>query len=492
MTDYNRSNYNDARYLRRAEPHIYSSPAPGPSHLFDESQVMPHNSYQIWTPGLAPIAGSPSVPPARTITEQDVDEMYMERDPRVEEVDRHQQPSRPGQQAVQEPIVDPQPEGQQPIIPEVAQQHSRSRFGNFIGGFVAAMRHIPESMVKNNPRGSLPPQHPGLNGPTGIVFNSPRMSYYSSSPSIQSRISLQPNEMSTPYPQTTPMPIPEVPEPPEDDPHAATSTAPVSTPQDMVDDGTTAVHHGESPAPSLTKTPEQVQRDELDEYDMTKTPYPFTNPADQSLSSYRDRIYRLFTDIMTLPWMSSQITSDYIPELDSSRGRGRAPGPRVSWYTPRPKKEVDEEEAAPSPPSPSPLSTPPQPQFMVQTIPPTPTHSVLSTQYGQSTYAPSDMHNRLTLTPSQYTFRSYSRPASDRATVTRALRTPGTATSLGGLPSPGASSHGMGEHSVTYSYHYASPPTTQRGYPATYSAISTPQTRMGPDPDVYLSPSSRR
>lgn len=485
MADYG-SHYN-ARYLRRSEPYFDNSPTPGSSVVVDDPHLMSpaHNSYQQWAPVLAPIVGSPSVPPGGPMAEHDIDDMYEDEEPEIAEDVRARTPN---QRTVQGPMIPPpQPvDVEQAVIPELSQPPSRSRFGNFVGGFVAAMKHIPNTMVKNNPRGSVPPPHSdhGFDGPVGTVFNSPRVSYYSSSPSLRSsRLSLQQNEMSTPYVQPASMVIPEVPEPPEDDPRTTSSTDPASQLQDAVDDGTTAVHHGESPAPTLTGTPLPIQRSELAEYEMTQSPYPFTNPEDQSLTSYVDRIHRLLTDIMSLPWTTPQITSDYIPELDSSRGRKRPPGPLVSWYTPKTKKGNQGKETANS----IPISTP-VPQLMIQTIPPTPTHSDLSTHYGQSTYAPTEMNDRLTLTASPYTSRAYSRAASDRATVIRPLRTPGTGTSIGGLPSPGASSHGMGAHSVTYSYHYASPPPTQdmRGYPSTYSAFSSPQTRRGPD--SYFSP----
>ncbi|KAK7680418.1 hypothetical protein QCA50_016659 [Cerrena zonata] len=478
--------YNNPRYMRHADSYFDNDPASGPSTSTHDPQLMSpaYNPYQTWTPALAPIVGSPSVPPGGTIMEQDIDDMYGDIGPEDAEEDvRERTPSR---HTIQEPIADNRlPDIEQGVIPPPLQPPTRSRFGNFIGGFVSTLKHIPNAMVKNNPRGTIHTPQPGYepDGPTGTVFNSPRVSYYSSSPNVRtSRISLQPNDTSTPYVQPVSMPIPEVPEPPEDNPRTTSSTNPVSNYQDPVDDGTTAVHHGESPAPSLTSSPVQVQRGELADYEKTQTPYPFTNPEDTSFASYADRIHRLFTDIINLPWMNIQITDDYTPELDSSRGRKRPPGPPVSWYTPKPRKEKHGDDVADL------HVSAPIPQLMIQTIPPTPTQSALSAYYGQSTYAPSETNNRLTLTASPYTFRTFSRAASEGATAIRPLRTPGTGTSIGGLPSPGASSHGLGAHSITYSYHYATPPPTQntRGYPSAYSAISTPQTRR--EPDTYLSP----
>ncbi|CAL1710158.1 unnamed protein product [Somion occarium] len=472
--------HTNARYVHHEN--APSNELPGPNYTrneFDSPYMSPAaNQYQTWTPALAPIVGSPSVPAATEVSEQDFDEMYEQEE---REQEREQDPPNVNRDTIrrqQRRTGDIE----QVAMPEPAP--ARSRLGNFVGGFMATLRHIPNAMVKNNPRNAIPAEYIGPGG-EGSMVNSPRVSYYSSSPNPRnSRILSQGGETYTPYTHTTNMPVEEVPEPLDEDPRTTSSTAPASNAQELYDDGTTAVHHDAPVDSSVISSPAQIGREEISDYEKTRTPYPFTNPEDKSLTSYVDRIHRFFTDIRDLPWMTPQIANEYVPAIDSSRGRKRTSDQPVSWYKPRPKKEKQDSDSTSTLPVPSP------PQIMIQTIPPTPTYSAATSFYNRSTVAPSDP--RLTLTASQYTFRSNSRAASEGgATAIRPLRTPGTGTSVGGLPSPGASSHGMGNHSISYSYHYTSPPATHgmRGYPSAFSAVSSPQTRL--ESEGYFSPSVR-
>ncbi|KAI0078060.1 hypothetical protein K474DRAFT_975688 [Panus rudis PR-1116 ss-1] len=234
------------------------------------------------------------------------------------------------------------------------------------------------------------------------------------------------------------------------------------------------VHEPPAATSTPTSSPAIVDRQDLEGYEKTNTPFPFTNPEDKSLKSYVDRIHRFIVDLMSLPWTDTQVTNDYSPALDSSRGRYRKSDVRVSWYTPRggKKQTLDRDITSTS------MSGSVVPQIMIQTIPPTPTYSGAPSYYTQ---------NPLTLTVSPVTYVPSQVPSSGGLTAVRPLRTPGTATS-GGLPSPGASSHGFGDHSVSYSYHYASP-QAYRGQPPAMSAISSPQTRL--ESESYFSPPPR-
>lgn len=363
------------------------------------------------------------------------------------------------------------------------------RTKGFVGGFFAELKRIPAFMTKNSPRG--PEIAPDGSGP------SPRLSYYSSaSPSVHG--SPLPSQATQSQYRPSTVPIEELYESEHSD-AASQSQLPYDDQyrsEDYEDqnrnenyDGTTAVHdplYEPYPDPSVMSSPQQVRIEDLNDYEKTNTPYPFTNPEDKTLASYVDRLHRVLTDIYYLPWMSLQVATEYIPVDDSSRGRYRK-GPPVSWYSPRHRKEKPQIDLMASPAT---FSPPP----MIQTIPPTPTLSGLySSHYSHNTRSPVPSDARLTLTASQYTYapthtqRSHSRaPSESGATAFRELRSPGVATTVSGMaPSPGASSHGLGRHSISESFHYASP-RNYPAYPSVASALSTPpQARLGSE---YLSP----
>ena len=138
------------------------------------------------------------------------------------------------------------------------------------------------------------------------------------------------------------------------------------------------------------------------------------------------------------------------------------------------------------------MSSPPP---MIQTIPPTPTLSGMSgiySHFSRTTRSVVPSEGRLTLTASQYTYapththRSHSRAPSESGTAFREMRSPGIATTVSAAyPSPGASSHGLGRHSISESLHYASPGRNMRPYPSVASAMSSPQTHLGAE---YFTP----
>lgn len=429
-----------------------------------------------WAPRLTPIHGSPSVPqPVEFAEESDIGDA--QEYPEEEDHDT---------------VAPSQADVEQGMGPgsrlENAKMAEKTRKRGFVGGFVAGLKNV---MAKNNPR----PDFINVVGPSGenMVVASPRLSLYQASTPSQSSSRLPPG---SPYPDASHPPIEELPiEEEEEDyeedveayanqpgsaPHTHTTTSP-----EAYDDGTTAVNHGPPLAAdySVMSSPQQISVSEINDYDKAHTPYPFTNPDDDSIQSYVDRVHRFFVDIWLLPWSQSQITSEYIPTVDSSR-RDHKRSDRVPpspWYTPKkraPKPEIDLI-GSPSMSAASPTGTAP---IIITTIPPTPTHSANHSYYTttRSMGAPSDA--RLTLTASQFSGPSYrSRGVSESGrTAIRPLRSPGTVSTSSEFPSPGASSHGRGQHSMSYSYHYPSPQHTRWIPPNPYSAsaMSTPMTRM--------------
>jgi len=436
----------------------WTSPAPQPS------------TYSSWTPALAPIVGSPSIPPPVDfpITPDPVDEAG--RQEYIEERDVGP-PLPPAQRDMEQ--------GPDNGRNEVKKEDQPHRTRGFVGGFIAELRKIPAFMAKNNPRGSAIAAEGA--GPF------PRLSYYSSaSPSVHG--SPLPSQPAQSQFRPSTVPIEELYES-----EASDSASQVQPPYDEQQrnenyDGTTAVHEPMYYQPtdtSVMSSPIQVGATEMTDFEKTKTPYPFTNPEDKTLQSYVDRLHRVLTDFYYLPWMSLQVATEYIPAEDSARGRYKK-GPPVSWYSPKKRKEKPQINLMTSP---APYSPPP----MIQTIPPTPTLSGVYSTFSRTTRSAVPSDGRLTLTASQYTYaptqtqRTHSRaPSESGMTAFREFRSPGVATTVSAYPSPGASSHGLGRHSISESYHYASPPRNFQPYPSVASALSSPpQTRLGSE---YFSP----
>lgn len=468
-------------YTERTSPE--ASPSTQPTDLRSEgswrSPAPQPSTFSSWTPALAPIVGSPSIPQPEPFPTPDPEQQ--------EEVERERYEREPEPEpSVLAPPADVELGIQNDKVGGMEEIQPRRTRG-FVGGFLAELKKFPGFMVKNNPRGSDIAADGA--GP------SPRLSYYSSaSPSVHG--SPLPSQMSQPPFRPATVPIEELyeSEGSESSSRASQSQMPYDEQtRNEHYDGTTAVHEPMyDPAyaptdPSVMSSPVQVGAAEMTDYEKTQTPYPFTNPEDKTLQSYVDRLHRFLTDVYYLPWVSLQVATEYIPADDSSRGRYRR-GEPVSWYSPKRRKERPEVDLMSSP-IPYARSTPP----MIQTIPPTPTLSGLYTG-SQYTRSINPSEGRLTLTASQYTYapththRSRSRgPSESGVTAFRELRSPGQATTVSGAyPSPGASSHGLGHHSMSESFHYASPPRNLQPYPSVASALSSPaQARVNPD---YFSP----
>ena len=461
-------------YIQRTSPD--ASPTTAPTDIRSDtgsrwlSPVPQPSTFSSWTPGLEPIVGSPSIPPP-----EDIPNIDLEQEQDIVEREQYE-PEPPVEAPPRSPPRDIEA-GVPPVIPGGVDEKPPRRTRGFVGGFFAELKKIPAFMVKNNPRGS------------GIAADgtgpSPRFSYYSSaSPSVHE--APLPSQMSPPQYRPSTVPIEELYESEADD-ASQTQAAYDDQYRNENYDGTTAVHEPMySPPTEFTdmSSPVQVGAAEITDYEKEKTPFPFTNPQDKTLSSYVDRIHRVLTDIYYLPWMSLQVASEYIPAEDSSVGRYRK-GPPVSWYTPRRRRDIPDVDATSSP-------TPhiPSPPPMIQTIPPTPTLSGIYSHFTHTSRSAVPSEGRLTLTASQFTYapthtqRSHSRAPSESGTAFREFRSPGVATTMtaSAYPSPGASSHGLGRHSISESYHFASPPRNQRPYPSVASALSSPpQTRLGTD-----------
>jgi len=182
-------------------------------------------------------------------------------------------------------------------------------------------------------------------------------------------------------------------------------------------------------------------------------------PPPDTWEYYRVIMIIFFLNIWRLPWSSHRIVKDYVPARD---GRARKAGKQKvveSWYKPK-KPKGDAEKSTISPPQLFVVPATPQPG------------SVLSGAYSSALPQP-------VVIPSPY---------SDAATAIRPVRTPATFTSAGiNLPSPGMSSHGLGQQSVRYSWYSSSP----QNYPwqqAFQSSLTSPQTYIDTPAPGYFSP----
>lgn len=234
---------------------------------------------------------------------------------------------------------------------------------------------------------------------------------------------------------------------------AETEPVPLPTVYEHYDDGTTAVHHERSPVvmpiPVPFSNPSTVRDSNSRQSKEGSMDIPMP-PAD-TWAYYMCLIQLFFLHIWNLPWSDPRIVEDYVPSRDGRGGYGETKS-ATSWYM---RKRGEVEKMGPSPPP-------------VYVLPPTPqSGSYLSQAFFTPGLRP--------VIPSSY---------SDATTAIRAARTPMTATSAGvTLPSPGASSHGLGQHSIRYSWYSSSP----QQYPANLygSEFTSPQTTTGPGTPYY-------
>ncbi|KAJ3481072.1 hypothetical protein NLI96_g7912 [Meripilus lineatus] len=506
--------YRDAS--RPTQPRQHSTPSSLSSHLIPTIPTPPSDRnrtsidsgignmsppYQGWTPGLAPIDGSPSYPPATAVTVSELEDEELEEQDladqryRGEHDDYGRERDYPYGEAAAHPGVMLQGDLEQGFgsvsqdDPSVAGSRSGWRTRGFVGGFIRGLRRIPEAMVKNSPRGQfvvpLSPSDGGLGEPPVLITNGSQLGDPDSPPSMIS----YPASPSTAPPN----------------PSSNGATISDTSSQSARSDATPRIprrfrrHSVAYPhLDSVISSPQQVSIGELSGYEETQTPFPFTNPDDKSWRSYADRIHRVFVDVMAMPWVAPQVAEEYIPDLDSDRGRRRKTEYPVSWYAPRgskvpfPESEEPKIEIISSPPPPLPVhSDEVSSEYVFTTVPPTPTVSGGSYSYyrPRSMASPSSRRT-MTLSPSM-TDRSSVSMSEGGFTAIRPSRSPATVTtSIGGWPSPGASSHGLGRHSITSSYHYyASPRQQSRHFAGGGSVTSTPRTRY--ESEGFLSPSVR-
>lgn len=216
-------------------------------------------------------------------------------------------------------------------------------------------------------------------------------------------------------------------------------------------EGTTAVNHGApfaalaQPPPTGIHTYLGSQTESTDSSSRVESSADIPLPPKDTWGYYMAIFLLLIAHIRKLPWSSHRIVDDYVPARDGRGGYGEKK-PVVSWYKPRNRDKDAEKTTSISPP-----------QLFV--LPPTPQ----SGTYISPAYLPQAQNLVL---------RS---PYSEATTAIRPTRTPMTATSAGlAYMSPGASSHGLGRHSVSYSWYSSSP--QQQPWQAMYaSEMSTPQ-----------------
>ncbi|OSD00138.1 hypothetical protein PYCCODRAFT_718958 [Trametes coccinea BRFM310] len=302
---------------------------------------------------------------------------------------------------------------------------------NFVGGFVAGLRRLPKAMVRSHlyDRKATRKGAPGTELETGPSHYLP--AYDDPGVTVTDPASVH-------YVEAVEMPT--GPRSPSQISYAD-PTRPSSHARSQRHSGQSAPHSvGRPTSPRIVTTPPMSP--------VLVTPHPASDyakmdspvrqaPPDDSFSAHVSRVKGFLHELKALPWTSSRVALDYIPAQGSRASVGKAK-PVGSWYTGvRGHQDID----------------------LLGSGRPTP-RRLRSEDGGGSV-----------------------RSAGARIAIAHDGRTPASfITSPGLMPSPGMSSHGHGQHPMSYSYYFA-PPQPLYVY---QSPMTTPAT----NPALTDSPSS--
>ncbi|KAH9935081.1 hypothetical protein B0H21DRAFT_699289 [Amylocystis lapponica] len=185
---------------------------------------------------------------------------------------------------------------------------------------------------------------------------------------------------------------------------------------------TSAAHHDH--LPPLMTSPVMVEPQPTSDYDKMESPVRISKP-DDSLSAHYTRLRKFLKDLHDLPWVSSHVTVEYIPQK-SSRARPEKMKP-TSWYTARHHQTIDLLAAASS--------------------------------RSQVRLHKDDAGVHIRPQPRSTTTYSHGGSATSRAgrSHRRENTSPGLASPLSGRGSSHTHGHSHGQNSYSYNYYYPTP-----------------------------------
>ena len=345
----------------------------------------------------------------------------------------------PQQQSIPEhsqyPYHPPAPRPVEPVVvadPGVSQEPEplhKSRTRNFVGGFVASLRRLPAAVVWNNfnDRRATRKGAPGADmaGPSGSSHFLP--AYDDPGTTVTDPAMLQ--YVSGVDPSAAPKSPTEV-SPVERSRHSSHPSRRMSQPLSHLSHRSSSrANTGSLYSPRFVPA-DPVTVDPLPASDYAKMDSPIRfAPPDTSFSEHISRVQRFFHDVKNLPWTSERVALDYEPSRShrAHTGKDKAKG---SWYAANKHQDID---------------------LLAGPLPPSARQAAafrLRTPDGAT----------------DASMRSVSRAAAPHP---HDMRTPmgSYMTSPGMVSSPGASSHGMGQHQMSYSYYFA-PPQPLYVYPS--------------------------
>ena len=351
---------------------------------------------------------------------------------------------------------------EQELLQETLQETKPKGGKTFVGGFIAGLRKIPKAVVKSHfyDRKATRKGAPGTELETGPSHFLP--SYEEPGTSIQHPESVQ-------YVQGMDMPIASKPptEVPYADPVGQSSQQRLSQQPSPRRSGASAPPILSVPNSPRFQPPEAVAVEPLPASDYAKMDSPIRfAPPDDSFSVHVTRVRKFFRELKDLPWTSERVAVDYVPAKSSRAHTGKAK-PKGSWYSINKLQDIDLLAPAPAPGSGRTAT------LRLRSEDGGTTGSVRSTARVQQ--------------PDGRTPLSYM-------------------TSPALFPSPGASSHGQGQHVMSYSYYftppqplyvYQSPMTAPlHGTDSSSSSMSPPEVHQavpvfmmaGPPPGLLPSP----
>ncbi|KAI0351883.1 hypothetical protein OH77DRAFT_838125 [Trametes cingulata] len=288
-----------------------------------------------------------------------------------------------------------------PIAPP--EQPKPKKKNTFVGGFVASLRKLPQAVVKSHfyDRKSTRKGAPGTEQPTGPSHYLP--AYDDPGVTVTDPASVHYVEGVT---------IPPGPRSPSQISYADATRPPSGTQRYSGQSAPHSAMRANSPRIRTTPpaTPVLVSPHPASDYAKMDSPVRFA-PPDDSFNAHITRVKDFLHELKALPWTSSRVALDYIP-TQSSRARVGKAKQAGSWYTGvGPHQDID--------------------------------------LLGSARPAP----RRLRSEDGGASMRSGARVA-----IAHDGRTPASfVTSPGLMPSPGMSSHGQGQHAVSYSYYFAPP-----------------------------------
>ncbi|PIL25469.1 hypothetical protein GSI_13359 [Ganoderma sinense ZZ0214-1] len=316
-----------------------------------------------------------------------------------------------------------------------------SRTKAFVGGFVASLRRLPKAVVKS----SRYDRKATRKGAPGTVHSTGASHFVPAPPYNEPGVPVDPAHVSyvearrTHVSQDIPTELDYAGE------HSGLASRPHSARRAS----------SQVQSPSIISTPRFLPEGAILADPELASDYvkmePPSSPPDDSFSAHFTRVANFFQELKNLPWVSDRVAVDYRP-MRSSRacvGKAKESG---SWYNR--KQDVDLLAGGPT----SPLQPPTRMR----------THSVPSSHMS--------MHSATAT-------RTYHRQHHPDGTPLSYMTSPLS------MPSPGASSHGHGQHPMSFSYYFAPPQPLYVYTPSMNSQLQTvAEGTPGPSPAMSQLP----